>query len=269
MAKINPQERKRLIIFLSLFTIFCLGFGFFYIRYNLKAPFEEFLEGRTVSLEKERLEELASLKSTDSDGDGLWDYDELYQYNTSPYLADSDSDGYDDKQEIESGNDPNCLAGQVCEQERTENASLSPEEQEVQELLTKENVTADEIRDILISTGASEAMLADIDDATLEKLFAETVEETGVSTEDLTDQSAEEQYADLLEADEIDENTFTDLTNLTPAEIRELLIASGVDEATLNDVDDETLQAIYLEALAEQQFTSGGQSTNINTNIIE
>ncbi len=269
MAKISQQERKRLVILLTLVTFFCLGFSFFYIRHNLRAPFEEFAETRTVSVEKQELEELITLRSTDSDGDGLWDYDELYQYNTSPYLADSDSDGYDDKTEIESGNDPNCLAGQVCEQERTENVVLSEEEQELQNILSKENATPEEIREILIKTGASEEMLADVDDETLQKLFQETVVETGISTEDLANQDSEEGYADLLEVDEIDENTFSDLTNLTPEEIRELLVASGVDEEALNSIDDETLQAIYLEALAEQQLSNTGETTNINTNIIE
>ena len=141
MANIPPQERKRLVIYLSLFSILSLGFGFFYIRYNLRAPFEEFAASRTLSLEKTRLEKLVALKSSDTDGDGLWDYDELYQYNTSPYLADSDSDGYNDKEEIESGNDPNCLAGQICEQVRTDinvNVGLTADEQEVQDLLAKE-----------------------------------------------------------------------------------------------------------------------------------
>ena len=56
----------------------------------------------------------AALRAKDTDGDTLNDYDELNLYKTSPYLADSDSDGFTDKQEIDSGNDPNCPTGQQC-----------------------------------------------------------------------------------------------------------------------------------------------------------
>lgn len=54
------------------------------------------------------------LKTKDTDGDGLSDWDELNLYKTSPYLKDTDSDTFDDKQEIESGNDPTCPQGQTC-----------------------------------------------------------------------------------------------------------------------------------------------------------
>ncbi len=37
---------------------------------------------------------------TDSDGDGITDFDEVYRFGTNPRLADSDSDGVDDKDEI-------------------------------------------------------------------------------------------------------------------------------------------------------------------------
>ncbi len=37
---------------------------------------------------------------TDSDGDGITDFDEIYRFGTNPELADSDSDGVNDKNEI-------------------------------------------------------------------------------------------------------------------------------------------------------------------------
>ncbi len=54
------------------------------------------------------------LKTKDTDSDGLFDWDELNLYRTSPYLEDSDSDGFSDKEEIDSGNDPNCPRGRDC-----------------------------------------------------------------------------------------------------------------------------------------------------------
>jgi Bacterial TSP3 repeat len=54
------------------------------------------------------------LKSQDTDGDGLSDWDEINIYHTSPYLADTDSDGIPDGVEVENGTDPNCPQGQNC-----------------------------------------------------------------------------------------------------------------------------------------------------------
>ena len=43
----------------------------------------------------------------DTDGDGLWDRQELYEIFTNPFLADTDNDGVDDYDEVLSGSDPN------------------------------------------------------------------------------------------------------------------------------------------------------------------
>ncbi|OGF18382.1 hypothetical protein A3G56_01905 [Candidatus Falkowbacteria bacterium RIFCSPLOWO2_12_FULL_45_10] len=66
---------------------------------------------------------LDSLRNQDTDQDGLSDYDELYAYNTSPYLEDSDSDGIADKKEVEQNTDPNCPAGQSCAEQTTSSPS--------------------------------------------------------------------------------------------------------------------------------------------------
>ena len=58
--------------------------------------------------------DIEALKSKDTDGDGLSDYDELYVYHTSPYIKDSDSDGIADGVEVANGTDPNCPQGQDC-----------------------------------------------------------------------------------------------------------------------------------------------------------
>jgi len=68
---------------------------------------------------------LDDLKKKDSDQDGLNDYAELYVYHTSPYLADSDSDGIPDAVEIAMGTDPNCPKGSVCHEQLEENPATS------------------------------------------------------------------------------------------------------------------------------------------------
>ncbi|MBI2474978.1 hypothetical protein HYV69_00970 [Candidatus Uhrbacteria bacterium] len=105
-----------LLLFLGLGGIF---FGFRSFGVNIKRPFDlqiaKYLQGeRFVSTSQREQEELEASKTRDVDGDGLTDYDELQVYKTSPYLADSDSDGFDDKMEIFSNNDPNCPKDKIC-----------------------------------------------------------------------------------------------------------------------------------------------------------
>ncbi len=69
---------------------------------------------RAASLQEEEQDSEEALRSKDTDADGLSDWDELYFYKTSPYLDDSDSDGFTDKEELDSGNDPNCPIGREC-----------------------------------------------------------------------------------------------------------------------------------------------------------
>ena len=47
------------------------------------------------------------LKSTDRDGDGLNDHEEMFVYHTNPYDEDTDGDGFSDKTEVLKGISPN------------------------------------------------------------------------------------------------------------------------------------------------------------------
>ena len=46
-------------------------------------------------------------EQTDTDGDGLSDYDEINIYRSNPSSQDTDTDGYDDGMEIKYNYDPN------------------------------------------------------------------------------------------------------------------------------------------------------------------
>lgn len=120
------------------------------------------------------------LRAQDTDGDGLNDYDELYLYNSSPYLVDSDSDGIDDKTEIDSGDDPNCPGAQDCYGSKIidgepfkpnvnvpVNQPLSPGNASLLKELLPNNPTADDIRALILSQGASEASVSGISDEEL------------------------------------------------------------------------------------------------------
>lgn len=96
-----------------------LVLSMFYISYNLREPF--LVQKTTVAASQKlfadsdaKSQETERSKAKDTDRDGLSDYAELYLYRTSPYLADSDSDGQPDSIEIAQGSDPNCPSGQNC-----------------------------------------------------------------------------------------------------------------------------------------------------------
>jgi hypothetical protein len=143
----------------------------------------------------------------DTDGDGLWDIDELNIYYTSPYLEDTDSDGIIDSKEIEQGSDPTCAQGQNCYAEEAElaetnyteadinglesynsfldeinsdvyesldtdenPASSEAETSEVQSLLSGE-LSADELRELLLSSGISYDIISNFSDAEILKAY--------------------------------------------------------------------------------------------------
>ncbi|MBI5369663.1 hypothetical protein HZA85_00505 [Candidatus Uhrbacteria bacterium] len=105
-----------ILLFLGLGG-FVLGFRSFgsAIRRPFDLQIAKYLSGeKFMTSEQRQQKDLEASKTRDTDGDGLNDYDELYVYKTSPYLTDSDSDGFDDKTEIFSNNDPNCPQEKDC-----------------------------------------------------------------------------------------------------------------------------------------------------------
>ncbi len=102
-----------------------------YLRSSILSPFR--VPTATLTTAQERLQAISAsseaheaerLKNKDTDRDGLSDYAEIYLYKTSPYLADSDSDGIPDAIEIAQGTNPNCPTGQTCG--ALTNADLQP-----------------------------------------------------------------------------------------------------------------------------------------------
>lgn len=119
----TQRQRNWSLAGLSTLTVAIMVMWFLQFKQNITAPLyrqlgltnnQEIataLKGQTIN-KKEQQDE--ALKLLDTDRDGLSDYDELYIYNTSPFLEDSDSDGVSDKVEIERGQDPNCPIGKDC-----------------------------------------------------------------------------------------------------------------------------------------------------------
>jgi len=239
-----------------------VGFGLWQFNYRIKAPFLGKATGlkNFKSLDQKEMEAMIEKQKKDTDNDGLTDFDEEYVYKTSAYLDDSDSDGFTDKMEIDSGNDPNCPAGQSCgvaiavgdDSDSSSGEIVLPSA----DTFLDGNATPEMVREALRQSGASDEMLASLDDQALMAAYAEVVKETGSASavQNLkTGTGGGASAGD--ETGALGEGTGTpsevDLASLTPAQIRELLLQSGMDEATLNSVDDETLLEVLKEALGE------------------
>ncbi len=105
------KKQKFAAAFLIVFALAFIGLWIAQFKKNLKEPFSAKTQKNT---EKAQENGQNDPKKTDTDKDGLSDWDELNVYQTSPYLEDSDSDGFSDKSEILVGENPNCAKGQDC-----------------------------------------------------------------------------------------------------------------------------------------------------------
>ncbi len=113
-ATFSAEQKVGVLVF-GVTGVVGLVLSIIFIFQGLRAPFELDYRGAEFLTQSERdRKEVEEQKKRDTDGDGLNDYDEQSIYRTSAYLADSDSDGFDDGQEVKSGNDPNCPSGEEC-----------------------------------------------------------------------------------------------------------------------------------------------------------
>ena len=174
------KEQKIGVILLSVFSVFAIGLGILQIRNTMYAPFA--LSKKIPPLVRDDINSNEALMYRDTDKDGLNDFDELYVYTTSPYLADTDSDGLADKAEVDKGTDPLCTEGQSCAQVSinedilpgsaplpSATSTLGPAPASPEDL---ERVLSNpaEIRKLLISSGLDKEIVDATSDADLMKM---------------------------------------------------------------------------------------------------
>lgn len=191
-----------------------LLFAFPYLGKAIRDPLK--LQPRTVeTLDEKEAREFKELKGKDTDGDTLTDYDEIYVWNTSAYLADSDSDGYADNIEIETGNDPNCPRNADCGRalsstdlgEKSSDATGGDlgAPTDLYPPTTQDTIFGDsaglggilsslppaEIRKFLIENGVPEESIKDLTDTQLENLYKYSVSEAMKQLEEQGEAGAE------------------------------------------------------------------------------
>ena len=114
--KLTGEQRVAVGVF-GVLAVVVLTFSAMQVRSSLIRPFTSDIQSLVDlqnALGPTEAELMREQQRTDTDGDGVSDYDESTKYFTSPYLRDSDSDGDADNVEIARGADPNCPKGRTC-----------------------------------------------------------------------------------------------------------------------------------------------------------
>lgn len=206
------KSRKIAVASLAFFAVLVIGMWMMQFKKSINEPFA-YKAGNNVNNTIGGLVSDEELRNKDTDGDGLSDWDELNLYNTSPYLEDSDSDGFTDKKEIDSDNDPNCPTGRDC---------YSSEILDGQQQETNQDIDSLDLLNELNTGGQINANDQNTPEGNL---------------------SQEGNQEDAIK------NILGGQGNA--ALLRQMLIQSGMDENTLSQISDEELMNSYQEVLGE------------------
>ena len=235
--KIQPDghrvSKKISVVFILISAVIVI-FSAWYFYQDIIGPMAfEVPEWIQEDLDEEGREArtIAELQEKDTDEDGLTDYQELYQYHTSMFLPDTDSDGYLDSEEINTGNDPLCPAGEECGILRliTPKTKLAQvvEEVNIDPNLDLQGAVLGNFRDILVNNGVPQEDVDKLTDSDLIELYQLMEERFNSSGEDV------------------------DVTNVSPDEVRTFLLSQdGVNEDEVNSLTDEELVAIGQELIS-------------------
>lgn len=210
--------------------------GFFRLNKAIALPFKRnttFTFKTADQLEKERTQKL---RTQDTDGDGLTDYDELYVFRTSPFLEDSDSDGINDGAEVAAETDPNCPKGRTCRQ-----AKIFASSQQGTGTASTEGGTTSGSNP---ATGQAGTPTGGTSSEAEAKVMA-VIEETFGPVSTLTPKKIKE-----------------GLETMSPTDLRIFLGKLGVPAQALQKADDATLRKLVEDTLSEIAVPE--DTTNVN-----
>jgi len=227
----DPEKVNRLLAAaILIFGLAAIGLGFFQFKYNIAKPFWPKSPSDVAQIDKE---DLLGLRQKDTDQDGLSDYDELYLYGSSPYLSDSDSDGVSDQQEVILGTDLNCPEGQNCFALWGDGSGSTGSDPA--DLLLSGDLEASQLRQLLQQAGMSEAELANFSNEELVATFEAVLDQGQVGSEQPS------QSVTL---------PVTQVEDLTPNQVRQLLAEAGVEKDILEQITDAELMDLVKETLS-------------------
>ena len=117
---LTHKQRVGIYILISVIILVSGAFYWQLRRYIVLGMYGSFdpvaLKQEAINAQKlqDNQARLDATYNTDTDVDGLPDWEEMNIYNSSPFLADTDGDGFDDKQEVDNKTNPNCPEGKQC-----------------------------------------------------------------------------------------------------------------------------------------------------------
>lgn len=216
------REQKTGFVFMLIFAIMTIGLGGLQLRNTVYGPFIV-KPSEKPSLSRSVAADEARLKSIDTDHDGLNDWEELNQYTTSPYLADTDSDKINDKTEIDKGTDPLCPEGKQCA------------------------TSADS------GTTATSSLAS--------ALLGKTTDSLGILNEAVNTVTTGAQVTETNQTAQTPENNLeVEKIINDPVKLRALILKTGkIDSATLEKIDDQTLQK-----MAQNLFVTASSTAQTN-----
>ncbi|MFH1187427.1 MAG: hypothetical protein V1688_01035 [bacterium] len=216
------QKAMAAVLVFSVAIVFF--FGIWQFKKTISFPFENVATSQTQTSAGDQQQDssIIAMQNKDTDGDGLSDYEEIYIYKTSPYLADSDSDNIDDKKEIDTGSNPNCPEGKDC-------GVASPQEQ---------NDASDNS-----STAKDNTATDTFDFSSLNNLS----DSGSLSASDLSNLENSASATDLF-------------SDLSVSEIRDLLKESGLPSEVLDQLTDEQILEAYKTTLKNMNEAESPQS---------
>ena len=236
----TATKEKWAAVFFGVFALLFLVLGVKNMGATLEGPKKEKATA-DAKLSYEVEEQFSS--TLDTDGDGLTDLEETSVYETSAYIADSDSDGISDGEEVDLGENPLCPRGRVCTrgnlgvpfsetpQAPDFSGTIQASGSDLSNIASgSQDVSIEEIKQLLIDSGASEAEVNKIPENKLRELYAETAGTPEIS-----------QHQELANA----------LLSQDPQKIREMLKEQGVAPDVLDQVSDEELKEIFKSAFEQ------------------
>lgn len=234
----DPFERKRSPKSVWLFLILSLGIvgiSGYQIYRNIVGPLEVKIPdwlAQEVNTNDSPEQDIEALKQKDTDRDGLNDYQEIYQYNTSIFLEDTDSDNLTDYQEVNNGTDPVCPEGQSCN---------------LLKLITPQTKFSDLIQDISLDPNLTVQQAAAAE-------FRKFLADNGMPKEDLdilTDDDLIAIFRIFEESQVVSDSKWS--ATSTPEEIRAFLLAQpGANESEVKNLSDEVLLKIRDKLISEK-----------------